>query len=194
MVSSSRSSLLAAILASASTAAAFSMQMNYKHRYGNWKQTWPASFSDAVYGKGAVPMQESSVETTPERPFEPTTTSASSLPTDLLNVVGDPYPPQPAVSCYTPQAVSAVWGGDPTKNVPMQVSSLWGFSSSGGSASLYRHCIDPAVDPSAPAAQYDAAKFRTIAEPMAEPVPEPELMAEPMPDLVEDVVGETVKV
>ena len=193
MVSSSRSSLLAAILASASTAAAFSMQMNYKHRYGNWKQTWPASFSDAVYGKGAVPMQESSVETTPERPFEPTTTSASSLPTDLLNVVGDPYPPQPAVSCYTPQAVSAVWGGDPTKNVPMQVSSLWG-TTRGGSAAAYRHSIDPVVDPSAPAAQYDAAKFRTIAEPMAEPVPEPELMAEPMPDLVEDVVGETVKV
>ena len=196
MVSSSRCSVLAALLASASTAAAFSMQMNYKHRYGGFnQQSWPTSFSDTLGGKGPVPSSEASAVTATSDlpPAKASTTSASSLSSDLLNIVGDPYPPQPAVSCYTPQAVSAVWGGDPTKNIPMQVSALWG-TTRGGSAAAYRHSIDPVVDPSAPAAQYDAAKFRTIAEPVPEPVPEPELMAEPMPDLVEDVVGETVKV
>ena len=199
MVSSSRASLLVAILASASTAAAFSMQMNYKHRYGKTNQlTWPSSFADPGKqtgggGKGFVPDADSSVATADHPTPKTSSMSASSLSSDLLNIVGDPYPPQPAVSCYTPQAVSAVWGGDPTKNIPMQVSALWG-TTRGGSAAAYRHSIDPVVDPSAPAAQYDAAKFRLIAEPMAEPVPEPELMAEPMPDLVEDVVGETVKV
>ena len=112
MVSSSRSSLLAAILASASTAAAFSMQMNYKHRYGNWKQTWPTSFSDTLGGKGPVPSSEASAVTATSDlpPAKASTTSASSLSSDLLNIVGDPYPPQPAVTLSTPEACYTVPG------------------------------------------------------------------------------------
>ena len=189
MVFSSRVSLLVAILASASTAAAFSMQMNYKHRYGKTNQlTWPSSFAipgkqTGGGGKGFVPNADSSVATADHPTPKTSSMSASSLSSDLLNVVGDPYPPQPAVSCYTPQAVSAVWGGDPTKNIPMQVSALWG-TTRGGSAAAYRHSIDPVVDPSAPAPQY-----QYVPEPEPEPEPEPV----PMPDLVEDVVEEAVE-
>ena len=183
MVSSRRCSVLAALLTSGSTAAAFSMQMNYKHRYGKTNQlTWPSSFADPGKqtgggGKGFVPNADSSVATADHPTPKTSSMSASSLSSDLLNIVGDPYPPQPAVSCYTPQAVSAVWGGDPTKNIPMQVSALWGTK--GGSAAAYRHSIDPVVDPSAPAPQYQY---------VPEPEPEPEPV--PMPDLVEDVVEE----
>ena len=184
MVFSSRVSLLVAILASASTAAAFSMQMNYKHRYGGFnQQSWPTSFSDTLGGKGPVPSSEASAVTATSDlpPAKASTTSASSLSSDLLNIVGDPYPPQPAVSCYTPQAVSAVWGGDPTKNIPMQVSALWGITKSGPANRLG---IEPVVDPSAPAPQYQA---------LVDPEPDPEPEPVPMPDPVLDVLEEAVE-
>ena len=187
MVFSSRVSLLVAILASASTAAAFSMQMNYKHRYGKTNQlTWPSSFADPGKqtgggGKGFVPNADSSVATADHPTPKTSSMSASSLSSDLLNIVGDPYPPQPAVSCYTPQAVSAVWGGDPTKNIPMQVSALWGITKSGPANRLG---IEPVVDPSAPAPQYQA---------LVDPEPDPEPEPVPMPDPVLDVLEEAVE-
>jgi hypothetical protein len=101
MLSPRRVSVLAALLASTSTAAAFSMQMNYKHSYNGFKkQTWPASFSDTLGGKGAVPESGSSAgpATSDLPPAKVSNISASSLPADILNVVGDPYPPQPSVS------------------------------------------------------------------------------------------------
>ena len=96
MLSPRRVSVLAALLASTSTAAAFSMQMNYKHSYNGFKkQTWPASFSDTLGGKGAVPESGSSAgpATSDLPPAKVSNISASSLPADILNVVGDPYPP-----------------------------------------------------------------------------------------------------
>ena len=116
MVSSSRASLLVAILASASTAAAFSMQMNYKHRYGKTNQlTWPSSFADPGKqtgggGKGFVPNADSSVATADHPTPKTSSMSASSLSSDLLNIVGDPYPPQPAVTLSTPEACYTVPG------------------------------------------------------------------------------------
>ena len=116
MVSSSRCSVLAALLASASTAAAFSMQMNYKHRYGKTNQlTWPSSFADPGKqtgggGKGFVPNADSSVATADHATPKTSSMSASSLSSDLLNIVGDPYPPQPAVTLSTPEACYTVPG------------------------------------------------------------------------------------
>ena len=66
MLSPRRVSVLAALLASTSTAAAFSMQMNYKHRYGKTNQlTWPTSFAipgkqTGGGGKGFVPESDDS--------------------------------------------------------------------------------------------------------------------------------------
>ena len=113
MIFSSRTSVLAALLASVSTAAAFSMQMNYKHRYGGFnQQSWPTSFSDTLGGKGPVPSSEASAVTATSDlpPAKASTTSASSLSVDLLNIVGDPYPPQPAVTLSTPEACYTVPG------------------------------------------------------------------------------------
>ena len=193
MVSSSRCSVLAALLASASTAAAFSMQMNYKHRYGKTNQlTWPSSFADPGKqtgggGKGFVPNADSSVATADHPTPKTSSMSASSLSSDLLNVVGDPYPPQPAITCLAPQTAYSVspnssigiFSGDPTKNIPMQVTSLWGITKSGPANRLG---IEPVVDPSAPAPQYQA---------LVDPEPEPEPV--PMPDPVLDVLEEAVE-
>ena len=193
MVSSRRSSLLAAILASASTAAAFSMQMNYKHRYGKTNQlTWPSSFAipgkqTGGGGKGFVPDADSSVATADHPTPKTSSMSASSLSSDLLNVVGDPYPPQPAITCLAPQTAYSVspnssigiFSGDPTKNIPMQVTSLWGITKSGPANRLG---IEPVVDPSAPAPQHQS---------LVDPDPEPEPV--PMPDPVLDVLEEAVE-
>ena len=116
MVSSRRCSVLAALLASGSTAAAFSMQMNYKHRYGKTNQlTWPSSFAipgkqTGGGGKGFVPDADSSVATADHPTPKTSSMSASSLSSDLLNIVGDPYPPQPAVTLSTPEACYTVPG------------------------------------------------------------------------------------
>ena len=194
MVFSSRVSLLVAILASASTAAAFSMQMNYKHRYGKTNQlTWPTSFAipgkqTGGGGKGFVPESDDSPADNVNHPTPKTSSmSASSLSSDLLNVVGDPYPPQPAITCLAPQTAYSVspnssigiFSGDPTKNIPMQVTSLWGINKSGPANRLG---IEPVVDPSAPAPQYQA---------LVDPEPEPEPV--PMPDPVLDVLEEAVE-
>ena len=195
MVSSSRCSVLAALLASASTAAAFSMQMNYKHRYGKTNQlTWPSSFADPGKqtgggGKGFVPNADSSVATADHPTPKTSSMSASSLSSDLLNVVGDPYPPQPAITCLAPQTAYSVspnssigiFSGDPTKNIPMQVTSLWGINKSGPANRLG---IEPVVDPSAPAPQYQA---------LVDPEPDPEPEPVPMPDPVLDVLEEAVE-
>ena len=133
---SQRTSLLAAALvASASTAAAFSVQMQYKHSYvatsGYVKQSWPAPFSNTLGGKGPVPVGSY-------------TNVASAPPADMLNVLGDPFRADPAITVSKPAATS-----DISNEEVRALFELWNDALQTGSSTIVasRYSSDPILLP-----------------------------------------------